>query len=163
MIIALVGVAVLAADLATLYSNVGLTSRITAAAEMRLNNSAVHFAEVAGTVYADQGGWSEGTLTTLGHLAAIDDLRLTLYGPDRSRLLSPASGPPIEPGASVSAPVFVGGRMVGSFVIARADGRLLTPEETLLKSELNHLHIIAGVTSVAVALAVAVYLAVSLA
>lgn len=163
LIIALVGVAVLAVDLATLYSNVGLNSRITAAAQARLQTSAGHFSDVTETLYAGGGGWSKETLATLGHLAAIDGLRLTLYGPDGAQLLAPAPGPPVEPGASASSPVRVNGRKVGSFVIARANGRLLTPEETLLEHELDRLHIIAGATSGAVALVVAVFLAFSLA
>jgi methyl-accepting chemotaxis protein len=66
-------------------------------------------------------------------------------------------------GASAEGQVVADGRAVGSFIIAPADGRLLTPEEVQLKHELNNLHLVAGATSAAVALAVAVYLALSLA
>ena len=54
------------------------------------------------------------------------------------------------------------GAAVGEVSVSQEDGRLLTPVETRLSHQLNRMHLVAGATSAAVALAVALYLAWSL-
>ena len=56
--IALVGIAVLAVGLATLLANRGLHPRVAGAAEARIQRSAEHMAEVAASVYGEEGGWT---------------------------------------------------------------------------------------------------------
>ena len=58
--------------------------------------------------------------------------------------------------------VIVNGAAVGEVSVSQDDGRLLTPVETRLSHQLNRMHLVAGATSAAVALAVALYLAWSL-
>lgn len=63
-VIAFVDVALVAADLATIYSNLNLDSHVTSAARARLERSVTHFGDVAGVVYSDSGGWTEGAIST---------------------------------------------------------------------------------------------------
>jgi two-component system, OmpR family, sensor histidine kinase BaeS len=163
LIIALVGVALLAADLSTLFSTLGLNARVSAAAHARVRRSGVHFTDVAATVYHDNRGWTPGAVTSLRHLAEMDGLQLTLYGPDKQVLVRPGTGPTVEPGATATGLVRVGGRTVGSLAVAPVDGRFLSVEETQLRHELSHLHLVAGATSVAIAFVAALYLGITLA
>jgi two-component system sensor histidine kinase BaeS len=162
LIISFVGVAILAADLATVYSNLNLESHVMAAAEARLARSATHFADVAGVVYGDAGGWTKEARETLLHLAEADGLAATVVDVGERTVLDlpPSSAP--EERAVAEAPVFVDGRVIGQVSVSQADGRLLSPVETRLSHQLNRMHLIAGITSAAVALAVALYLAWSL-
>lgn len=143
--LALVGVALLAAGLATYLSNRGLDPRVTASAEARLQRSAEHFAEVAATVYRDEQGWTAPAMRTLGHLAILDGLRFRLDG----ELPEPAA----------TAPVLVSGRRVATIAVAPTGDRLLTPEDESLQSSVNRLHLVAGAVSVLAALALAFLLA----
>lgn len=56
----------------------------------------------------------------------------------------------------------VGGREIGRVTVSQSNGQLSTAEEIRLRHQLNRMHLIAGVTSAAVALAVALYLALTL-
>jgi signal transduction histidine kinase len=161
LVIAFVAVALLGALVTTVYSSLSLTARLETSAEARLQNSALHFGEVAAVV-SDGSGWNQQSIETLHHLAQIDSLAARLFDA-RGELVfeHPASGP-VEPGAAASAPVMAGERRIGRVDISRDDGRLFTAEEIQLRSQLLRTNLIAGVTSAAIALAVALYLAVTL-
>ena len=58
LMVALVGVAVLAAALTTFFSTVNLESHVKSAAETRLARTATHFSEVASVLYREDGGWT---------------------------------------------------------------------------------------------------------
>lgn len=143
--LALVGVAVLAVALATFLSNRGLHPRVTASAEARLERSAKHFADIAATVYREEGGWTSQARRSLRHLALLDGLRFRLDGP----LPEPAA----------TAPVLVAGRRVAEIAVAPEDGGLLSPEDEHLQSSVNRLHLVAGTASVLAALLLAFFLA----
>lgn len=162
LVIALVGVALLAADMATIYSNLQLDSNVTSAATARLQRSATHFGEMAGVVYGDRGGWTPEAVAELRHLAQMDDLAVTLVGVGGVTALAlPPSGP-LQAGASAAAPVTADGQTLGQVTVSQADGRLFTAEEVRLRQSLNRMHLIAGAASAAIALAVALYLALTL-
>lgn len=162
LVIALVGVALLAADMATIYSNLSLNSRVTSAAQARLARSAMHFGGVAGVVFQDNGGWTQVAITTLRHLAEMDDLAVSITGDAGQAVLRVPPSRPVEPGASATAPVMASGEEIAQVTVSQSSGRLLTSEEMQLRHELNRMHLIAGVSSAAVALAVALYLALTL-
>ena len=71
--LAFVAVALFAVGAATLVANVGLAPRVNDAARSRLQGSAVHMAELAGRVYAENRGWRGTAVETLGiaHLASL--------------------------------------------------------------------------------------------
>jgi len=163
LIIAFIGVALLTVYLATLFSTLGVSSRIDEAAHARLVHSGTHFSQVAATVYGQSGGWTPAALTTLQHLAMMDSLRLTLSDAEGSILVQAPADPPVESGATATAPVSADGTVVGTVVVAPASGLLLSAEEMQLRHELDHLHMVAGAASVGVALVVALYLAFTLA
>lgn len=162
LVVAFVGIAVLAADLATVYSNLNLDSHVTDAAESRLARTAGHFGDVAGVVYVDAGGWTAEAREVIVHLAEADGLAATIVDANGRGVvtLPPAEKP--EEDAVASAPVIAGGRTVGKVFVSQADGTLLSPVEARLRHELNRMHLVAGLTSAAIALAVALYLAWSL-
>jgi two-component system, OmpR family, sensor histidine kinase BaeS len=162
LIIALVGVALLAADMATIYSNVNLDSHVESAAQARLQRSATHFGDVAGVVYAGNRGWTDRALATLRHLAAIDDLAVQVVDTTGRTVLSLPSSAPAGPGASATAPVLLGRRKLGAVRVSQSNGKLLTAEEVRLTHQLNRMHLIAGVISAIIALVVALYLALTL-
>jgi two-component system sensor histidine kinase BaeS len=161
LIIALVGVALLAADMATIYSNLNLDSHVAVAAEARLQRSATHFGDVAGVVYAANRGWTDSALATLRHLAMIDDLAVQVDAAGRTVLSLPPSAPVVS-GASATAPVLLDGRTLGTVKVSQSNGLLLTAEEVRLTHQLNRMHLIAGVISAVIALFVALYLAFTL-
>ncbi len=156
--IALVAVAVLAVGFATLLSNRGLHPRVTAAAEARLDRSAVHMADVAASVYAESGGWTPAVVETLEHVATLNGIRLALYRAD-GRSVGSGHRHLELPFPRASAPVVVLGRTVGRVVVATPGGALLTPEEQHLQASLDRLHLLAGAFSVAAALVLAFLLA----
>ncbi len=161
LVVAFVGVAVLAADMATVYTSLNLNSPVTVAARSRLQHSARHYGTVAGTLYAN-GGWTSSAVTALRHLAEIDDLAVKVVDTAGSSVLSlPANGA-IQPGASASAPITASGRRVGTVTVSQADGQLLTAEEVRLREGLDHTNLVAGLASAAVATAIALYLALTL-
>ena len=160
--VAFVGVALLAADMATIYSNLQLNSHVTSAATARLERSATHFGQVAGVVYTDTGGWTPDAVAELRHLAQMDGLAVTLVDAEGNITLALPPDGPLEAGASMTAPVTVAGREVGEVTVSQAEGLLLTAEEVSLRQALNRMHLIAGAVSAAVALAVALYLALTL-
>jgi len=162
LIIAFVGVALLAADLATVYSSLNLSSHVKAAAEGRLQRSAVHFGEVAGVAYAGSDGWSSTARQTLAHLAMIDDLAVRLVDSSGEEVFALAATGPVAAGASATAPVTARGERLGSVTVSLRSGQLLTEEEVTLGHRLNRMHLIAGAVSAVIALAVALYLAFSL-
>ena len=161
--LALVAVAVLAVGVATLLSNRGLHPRVHDAALARLDREAGDVARAAASAYADAGGWTAASATTLGHLTMMSGLRVTIL--DSSGTPVPMTGHmmdsgEVEPGdVTASAPVVVDGMTVGRVVVAPATGTLLTPEEEGLQSSLDRLHLIAGAASVAAALILAFLLA----
>ncbi len=156
---ALVGIALLAANLATVYSYLSLRSHVTSAAKERLARTAEHFGDLAGVAYMNAGGWNEESHELIVHLAQADGLAATVVdGRGRDVVVIPPAASP-EEGAVVTAPVRIGMRTVGSVTVSQADGRLLTPVETRLAHELNRMHLAAGLTSAIVAVAVALYLA----
>lgn len=156
--IALIAVALLAVGLSTLFSNLGLRPNVDQAAHERLQSSAVHAAGVASVVYGDSGAWTPNALRTLGHLAAIDGLRLAVLSPS-GQPLGASMSPPRFGAYSARAPVVVSGRRVADIVVERTDGQLLTPEEMRLQHSLDRLHLVAGLASVGLALLSAVVLA----
>jgi signal transduction histidine kinase len=161
-VVAFVGIAILAADMATIYSNLNLDRRVSSAAEARLLQSAVHFAEVAALIYGENDGWTREGVATLRHVAEIDDLavRITDAAGNVVMDLPPAARP--DEDARAAMPVTVGDRSVGRVQVSQASGQLLTPAEQALRNDLNRLHLVAGLISAALALGVALYLGVTL-
>jgi two-component system sensor histidine kinase BaeS len=162
LIIALVGVALLAADMATVYSNLNLDSHVAAAAEARLQRAATHFGDVVGVVYGEDHGWTDSARATLRHLAMIDDLAVQVVDGSGSAVLSLPPSAPVASGASATAPVLFDGRSLGTVRVSQSNGQLLTAEEVRLTHQLNRMHLIAGVISAVIALLVALYLAFTL-
>ena len=162
LVVALVAVALLAANMATIYSNLQLNAHVTSAATERLVRSATHFGEMTGVVYADSDGWTPRAIAELRHLAQMNDLAVSLVGADGKAILTLPPSSPTEAGASMAAPVVSGGQTVGEVTVSQADGQLLTAEEVSLRESLNRMHLIAGAVSAAIALAVALYLALTL-
>jgi two-component system sensor histidine kinase BaeS len=160
LIVALVGIALLTADMTTLYSSLGLSSRIEAAAKARLVNSARHFSDVSATVYSQNGGWTPSAITTLGHLAEIDELRLTLVTIAGTTIVPTSSGSGAGPTATAN--VVVAGTRVAELTIEPVNGQILNPEELQLRRELAHLHLVAGVIAAAIALVIALYVALTM-
>lgn len=158
--LALVAVAALAVGLATLLADIGLEPRLSDTARARLDRLAGALAATAAAEYAQAGGWGGGAASEVSHLAMMSGLQA---------LVLDASGRPLATGMmgawaadgldSGSAPVLVGGRAVGTVRVAPAGGRLLTPEESRLRSSLDRLHLFAGGASVAAALVLAFLLA----
>ena len=162
LVVAFVGVALLAATMATVYSSVSMDAQVAAAAKARLERSATHFGDVAAVVYEQNGGWTSAGAVELHHLARLDDLAVLLKdGAGRTVLGFPPSTP-AEDGASATAPVVSGGQTIGSVTVSQANGRLLTAEEALLRQQLDRMHIVAGITSAAIAFAIGLYLALTL-
>jgi len=160
-VVAFVAVALLGAVVTTVYSSFSLTSHLAASARTRLQNSATHFGDVAAVV-ANRGRWDLQSIQTLHHLAQIDFLAVKLYDSRGQAVFTHPPSGPVQPGAAASAPVMVGGRQIGRVIVSRDDGRLFTAEEVQLRQQLIRMHVVAGVTSAAIALAVALYLAVTL-
>ena len=151
--IALVSVAVLTVAFATLLANRGLEPLVTDAARARLQRSAEHMAEIAAAVYQDENGWSPQARETLGHLAELDGLRISVRGNGAS------FGSDVPGSASADAAVTVAGRNVATIEVAQVGNDLLTPEEENLQHSLDRLHLVAGAASVIAALLLAFVLA----
>ena len=162
LVIAFVGVALLAALLATVYSSMNMDAHVAVAAQARLKGSATHFGDVAAIVYGQNQGWTPVALTELHHLAQMDDLAVHLVDGAGRTILRSSPSTPVESGATATAPVMSGGRAIARVTVSQANGRLLTTEELQLRQQLNRTHLIAGVTSAAIAYAVGVYLALTL-
>jgi two-component system, OmpR family, sensor histidine kinase BaeS len=162
LVIAFVGVAILAAVLATVYSNMDVNSHVRAAAEARLARTAMHFGVAAGVVYAASGGWTSEARTTMHHLAEADGLAVTIRDASGQAVVTvPPSATP-EKGAVAAAAVTAKGASVGEVSVSQEDGKLLSPVEIALAQQLDRTHLVAGLVSAAVALVVALYLAWSL-
>jgi two-component system sensor histidine kinase BaeS len=161
-VIAFVGVALLAAVLATVYSSVSMDAHVAAAAKARLERSATHFGDVAAVVYEQNGGWTSAGAAELHHLARLDDLAVLLNDGAGHTVLGFPPSTPAEDGASATAPVVSGGQTIGSVTVSQANGRLLTAEEVQLGHQLNRMHLVAGITSAAIAFAIGLYLALTL-
>lgn len=157
--LAFVAVALLTVGVATLVADLGLEPRVNDAARSRLQGSALHMAELAAQVYRENDGWGPVTVATLGHLAAVDGLRLTIVRPNGSRV----AGLPAATGWMGSAPMTSGDKRLGELIVSQADGELLTREERHLRHSLDRLHLVAGALSVAGALVVSFLLAQTLA
>ena len=151
--IALVSVAVLTVAFATLLANRGLEPLVTDAARARLQRSAEHMADLAAAVYTDENGWSPLARETLGHLAELDGLRISVRG------IGAGFGSDPPGAASASAAVTVGGRDIATIEVAQVGHGLLTPEEQHLQHSLDRLHLAAGAASVIAALLLAFVLA----
>ena len=155
LVLALVGVALLAVALAALLSSLGLDSRLNDAAHARLQRSATHAAGLAAAVYQDAGGWTPSASSELAHLAALDGIRLAVRLPGGR--LQPIGAAP--EGATAQAPIRAGGRQLGTVVIAAAGGTLLSPEDQHLRHSLDRLHLAAGAAAAFAALLIALLLA----
>ncbi len=161
LIVAFVAVALLGAAVTTVYSNLSLTARLEESAKARLANSARHFGEAAAVLTTD-GRWTQQGVETMHHLAQIDFLAVQVSDVAGELVFQHPPLAPPEAGAAASAPIMLGDRRIGSVTVSRDDGRLFTEEELALRSELARTNIFAGVASLAVALAAALYLAVTL-
>jgi signal transduction histidine kinase len=161
LIIAFVAVALLGAAVTTVYSNLSLTARLEESARARLANSAKHFGEAA-AVLTEDGRWTQQSIETMHHLAQIDFLAVQVRDAAGEPVFEHPPLAPPEPGAAASAPIRIGTRRIGSVTVSRDDGHLFTEEELALRGELARTNILAGVASLAVALAAALYLAVTL-
>ena len=161
LVVAFVAVALLGAVVTTVYSSFSLTSHLAASARTRLQNSATHFGDVAAVV-ATRGRWDLQSIQTLHHLAQIDFLAVHLYDSSGQPVFTHPPSGPVQPGAAASAPVMAGTRQIGRVAVSRDDGRLFTEEELQLRRQLIRTNLVAGATSAAIALAVALYLAVTL-
>ena len=162
LVVAFVGVALLAATLATVYSSVSMDAHVAAAAKARLEHSAAHSGDVAAVVYEQNHGWTPVAVTELHHLAQIDDLAVSLIDETGRAIMWMPPGAPLQKGASASAPVVSGGQTIGRVTVSQANGRLLTAEEAQLGQQLNRMHLVAGITSAAIAFAIGLYLALTL-
>ena len=160
LIVALVGVAVLAVALAMLFSNLGIDARIEAAAHERLERSARHFAEIALTL-SGPDGWSPADVVLLSHLAQVDDLRVSLTDREGRPVLTTIAGGMAEESV-VRTEVRNGSQLLGTLTVAPGSGELLSPSDRTLHQALDVLHGVAGVVAALVALAVALILAISL-
>ena len=161
LVAAFVAVALLGTAVTTIYSSVSLTSHLEESAKARLQNSAVHFGDVAAVV-SENGTWDQQAVETLHHLAQLEFLAVDLHSADGERVLSHPPSAPVQRGAAASAPVNASGREIGMVTVSRDDGRLFTTEEIQLREELLRMHLAAGVLSAAVAVLIALYLAVTL-
>ena len=162
LVIAFVGVALLAVILATVYSSRGMDARVAAAAQARLDRSGTHFGDVAALVYGQNGGWTTAGAAELHHLARLDDLAVSLLDDSGRTILRLPPSAPVQDGASATAPVVSGGRTIGRVTVSQANGRLLTAEEALLRQQLDRMHLVAGIISAAIAFAIGLYLALTL-
>jgi len=162
LVVAFVGVALLAVVLATVYSSLSMNAHVAAAAQARLQRSAAHFGDVAAAVYGQNHGWTAVGAAELHHLALLDDLAVLLVDDGGRTLLKLPPSAPVESEASAPAPVSSDGRAIGRVTVSQANGRLLTDEEARLHDRLDRMHIAAGVTSAAIAFAIGLYLALSL-
>jgi len=161
LVVAFMAVALLGAVVTTVYSSASLGSHLEASASTRIHNSATHFGDVAAVV-SSNGSWSQQSIETMHHLAQIDFLAVTLYDASGTVVFDHPPSGPVQAGATATAPVTVGGKQIGRVVVSPDDGKLFSPEEVQLRQQLLRMHLIAGVTSAAIALAVALYLAVTL-
>ena len=161
LVVAFVAVAMLGAVVTTVYSSVSLTSQFAASARTRLQSSATHFGDVAAVV-SSRGRWDLQSIQTLHHLAQIDSLAVRLFDAGGQLVFTHPPSAAVQPGAAASAPVMVGRRQIGRVTVSRDDGRLFTAEEVQLREQLTRMQMVAGATSAAIALAAALYLAVTL-
>ena len=162
LVVAFVGVALLAVVLATVYSSFSMDAHVAAAARARLRSSAIHFGDVAAAVYGQNQGWTPVGAAELHHLALLDGLAVQLVDDAGRAILKLPPSAPLQSGASATAPVSSSGRTIGRVTVSQANGRLLTAEEAQLGRQLNRMHLIAGVTSAAIAFAIGLYLALTL-
>ncbi len=136
--IALVGTALLAVGLATLLANRGLHPRLSAAAQARLDGSAARFAQVAGQVYGQSGGWHQADLASLAHLSMMNGLTSTISARNGTVISRSAGDGMMMEGQQsrvastphATAPVVVNGTTVGTVVISPARGGLLSPRRS---------------------------------
>jgi two-component system sensor histidine kinase BaeS len=92
----------------------------------------------------------------------IDDLAVRLVDQSGTVVFESPARAPVEKGASVSAPVHSGGQTLGAITVSQQNGKLLTEEEVILGHRLNRMHLVAGLVSAAIGLAIALYLAFTL-
>jgi len=162
LIISFVGVAIVAAVVPTVYSNLNLNAHVKSAAQARLSRTTMHFADVAGVVYSASGGWTPQARETLVHLTEADGLAATILDQHGKVVVKVPPTSTAESGAFETSQITVKGAAVGQVTVGQSDGKLLSPVETRLTQQLDRMHLLAGIISAAVALAVALYLAWSL-
>ena len=157
--VAMIALAVFAVGLATVFSNQGLTPRLSAAAQARMTRSAAALAAIAADDYRHHRGWTRPDLDSLERLAAGTGLAITVSTSTGQALVSspPATSRGASPPARVT--VFVHGQAVGSIRVSSSGSTTLSPEEVGLRHSLDTLHLFAAVLSVAAALVVAFVLA----
>ncbi len=153
--VSLAAVALLAVVLAALIGNLGLTSRLDQAARMRLADSATHVADIAATAYEGSSGWTRDVTLELGHVAALDGLRIELFLPNDRRV----EIGPRPTGTTAQAVVSARGKRLAIVVISTIGGKLLTAGDQSLRDSLDQLHMIAAAVAVLVALLIGILLA----
>ncbi|HEX6583722.1 MAG TPA: HAMP domain-containing protein, partial [Thermoleophilaceae bacterium] len=149
--VALAAVAIGSVALATVLANAGISSRLEQSAEERLRDSAAHIAEVAGEVYAAEGGWTPAARRELVHLASVDGLRVKIDG-------RPGKGP-----LWATRTVVVHGRSVGRLVVAPEDPAAFREPDRDLHERLNGLHLLAGILAAILAVVAAAVVSIRLA
>ena len=154
LVLALVGVAVLAVGLAAELSHRGLHAQLKETAHARLQHSATHFAGVTAALYVNSGSW-ERVQPALVHLAAFSNL-LAEVKTERGKVLQLTPAPTAN---RARAPIVVSGRRIATVTVSQAGGELFTPEEEQLHHSLDRLHLIAGAVAIAAALVIAFLLA----
>jgi signal transduction histidine kinase len=153
--VSLAAVALLAVVLAALIGNLGLTSRLDQAARTRLADSATHVADIAATAYEGSSGWTRDVTVELGHVAALDGLRIELLLPNDRRI----DIGPRPTGATSQAVVSARGKRLAVVVVSTIGGNLLTAGDRSLRDSLDQLHMIAAAVAVLVALLIGILLA----
>lgn len=162
LIVALVGLAILGAGMASLFSTWGLNSRLEAAAEARLQRSAEHYGRLAAVLYRSEGGWTESAADLLGHLASIDELYVELRSVDGAMVIDTLSSQRETDQDTVGVAVRLDGKLIGRLGVAQQGGGLLNEEEQRLRSQLDLLHFLAGLAAALLALLVGLYLGLTL-
>ena len=157
------GVAIVAAVVPTVYSNVNLNAHVKSAAQARLSRTAMHFADVAGVVYSASGGWTAQARETLMHLTEADGLAATILDRRGDVVVKVPPASPAESGAFETSPrsrstALPSGRSLWASRTASCSARSRRGS----RSSFDRMHLLAGVTSAVVALVVALYLAWSL-
>ena len=148
---ALAAVAALSVALATILANAGVSSRLEESAHQRLNDAALHIAQVAAEVYEAEGGWTGPARRELIHLGAVDGLQVEIDGPrPKGELVATAA-------------VVVDDETVGRLVVTPDDPERFREPDADLHHRLNRLHLLAAFLAGGLGLAIAVLLAATLA
>jgi signal transduction histidine kinase len=146
-------IAVVAVGLSTILVRDGVDARLQRFATTRLNDLARRDAEVAATLYGR--GWTpqaQGVLTTLGSLVGY---RVMLVGAPGA----PATASPEDDAPAATAPVVVGGRVVGHVRVTWVEGGVLDAEAGALHEQLDRTRLVGAALTIALALLAAAIVA----